>query len=318
MKRVLITGSSGLFGKKLIQELHSQHDKDLIIMGMDIVQPQKMEETHHLFEKVNITDKSAVVNAFKKFKPDTVVHLAFVVNPMKNYKKMRLINVEGTRNVFQATQEVGAARLLAASSATVYGAWKDNPFPMEESQQLRPIKGYQYSGEKAELEEMAREFATKNKDTYVSWIRPCIVLGENVKNFISKRLEDNVNLIIRGAKPSWQFVHVDDVARAILAILGNNGTGPYNVAPPDYISHDELLRLGSKRYTFTTSFFVLYILAWILWFIYLADSPPGLLYFLRYSWVVTPKRLTEELGFKFKYSSSKTLEEFIAHRKLKK
>jgi hypothetical protein len=41
------------------------------------------------------------------------------------------------------------------------------------------------------------------------------------------------------------------------------------------------------------------------------EFPPGLLYFLRHPWVVAPRRLERELGFRFQYSSRDTLRELL-------
>jgi UDP-glucose 4-epimerase len=63
---------------------------------------------------------------------DVVIHLAFII--MGTREKSARVNLEGTRNVFEAT--VAAARprrLVYTSSVAAYGYHSDNPMPIIEA-----------------------------------------------------------------------------------------------------------------------------------------------------------------------------------------
>ena len=63
---------------------------------------------------------------------DSVIHAAFVFQPMRDLKKMSDINLGGTENILRAVEQAAPARFLLVSSATAYGAWPDNPVPIPE------------------------------------------------------------------------------------------------------------------------------------------------------------------------------------------
>ncbi len=75
-----------------------------------------------------------------------VVHLAGVVDPIADVALMARVNVEGTRRVLDAAASVGARRIVRISSATVYGAWPNNPLPLTEDAALRPNPDFSPGG----------------------------------------------------------------------------------------------------------------------------------------------------------------------------
>ena len=61
---------------------------------------------------------------------DVVVHLAFII--MGGAEESRAVNLQGSRNVFEAAVAAGAKRLVYASSVAAYGYHGDNPQPLTE------------------------------------------------------------------------------------------------------------------------------------------------------------------------------------------
>ncbi|MDQ3742501.1 MAG: NAD-dependent epimerase/dehydratase family protein, partial [Actinomycetota bacterium] len=59
-----------------------------------------------------------------------VVHLAFIVLGASD--RTRDINLEGSRNVFEAAVAAGVKRLVYTSSVAAYGFHEDNPVPLGE------------------------------------------------------------------------------------------------------------------------------------------------------------------------------------------
>src|SRR6185436_907062 len=98
-------------------------------------------------------------------------------------RRMRSVNVDGCRNLLDAAAGCGAGRLMLISSATAYGAWPDNPVPMDESWPLRPAT-FQYAAEKVECEGMTRQFAERHPGIAVTLVRPAIVGGPGMDNYI--------------------------------------------------------------------------------------------------------------------------------------
>jgi nucleoside-diphosphate-sugar epimerase len=74
-----------------------------------------------------VRDRASVFRLLERERPDALVHLAFVVNPMHDEQAMYEIDVGGTQNVLDAASTAGTGQLLVTSSATAYGAFPDTP-----------------------------------------------------------------------------------------------------------------------------------------------------------------------------------------------
>lgn len=305
MQRVAITGSSGYYARKLIE--HARRETpDVNFLGIDVVPPRQTAPDE--FVQLDIRDPK-VGEALQRFRPDTIVHLAFVVNPTHNDRQMHDINVGGARNVFQAVRAIRPRRFLMSSSATAYGGWPDNPVPIEESWRLKTRGGFQYAADKAALEAEIRSLADELTDVSVSWTRPVIIGGVGVDNYLSRFVLNLPFLVLPdGEDVPLQFVHEDDCAAATWHILRHDARGPFNVGPSDWVPLSKLASLTNRK-SIRLPFWSLKLATTIWWGLRLPifDFPPSLHEFVRYPWVVSPTRLTNELGFQFRYSAEQTL-----------
>ena len=311
MKRLAITGSSGYLGSKLV-EYFRQRDSGIRILGVDLREPTRVAPDQFLRLDILSSELGA---ALVGFAPDTIIHGAFAFQPMRDERRMREINVEGSRNVLRAAGQSRPRRLLVVSSATAYGAWPDNPVPLDESAPLRARHEFRYAADKTELEQLVQSFAAEHAEIAVSCVRPALVGGPQMDNYLSRFIFGMPFLVrIDGCDTPLQFVHEADVAAAIHAILCANGRGAYNLAPPDWSTISEIAQATNRR-VFSLPFWLVYATHWLAWTSRLPihESPASFLYFVRYPWVVAPHRLTRELGYKFQFSSRDTLREIIQH-----
>lgn len=315
IQRVAITCSSGYLGGRLIHQI-LKIAPHVRILGLDVTSPRKPGP--HEFVSIDVRSPQ-LKNALAVFRPDTVVHLAFIVNPIHDEVLMRDINVNGSRNVFDAVRHSTALRFLAASSATAYGAWPDNPVPLDDNAPLRSRVEFSYSADKAELERMLSDFAEHHPSIAVSWIRPSIIYGPGVDNYLSRLLLQHPMVVLPdGCDLPQQFVHEDDVSAATWCILTHDGRGPYNVAPPDWIHLTDVARETGRR-TISIPFGIMRIASKICWNLRLPvlRYPPGVNFYIRYPWVVRPRRLRDELGFQFRFNTLETLRVVLrSHGKL--
>ena len=301
-QRILITGSSGFYGRALIGAIRKEWPAAQIL-GLDVVAPKT--DAPDTFEVCDITSPK-VREHVVSFQPDTILHLAFVVNPMRDENRMHQINVEGSRNLLAAACAVKPARVFVASSATSYGAWPDNPVPMTEDQPLRARTDYRYASDKVDVENLLSDFAAAHPEITVSWTRPCIIYGPGMSNFMTPLFTVPPILTLPGGdNPAMQFVHLDDVADASIAILRAGARGPFNVAPPDWITMRDLAKM-SGRLALPVPFALCRAVTTCWWALRLPIFlfPAPLWNFIRYPWVVSPARLTAETGFQFQHSSA--------------
>jgi len=312
MKTFFITGISGYFGTCICNELLKQ-DWCQEIYGIDIKKPD-VENERVSFYNMDVNSKDLTAK-LKELQPDVLIHLAFIVNPMHNEKRMTHINVNGTANVLKASEEAGIPQIMVASSGTAYGAWPDNPVPLKETDPIRTHPTFRYANDKAAVEELCFHYMERNPHTVFSIIRPCVVYGKNVDNYLSYLLTMPIVPRIKKYDTAQQFIHEDDVAGSILAILKNEGRGAFNLAPRDSLPMSEIVKRSGKP---SISFPLVIAragsrLLWLLRFPML-KFPPSFLDYICYPWLLDNMRMQDEIGYNFKYSSSETLDIMLKSR----
>lgn len=118
MRRVLITGMSGLIGEAVRRRL----DGRWALRALNR-RPVAGVETH----RADIGDLDAIAPAFRDV--DAVVHLAANVQANPPWEAVLRDNVVGTYNVFEAARRAGVKRVVYASSgATVSNIERDEPY----------------------------------------------------------------------------------------------------------------------------------------------------------------------------------------------
>jgi UDP-glucose 4-epimerase len=251
---VAITGPTGDIGRALVHALErSRAIGEIRGMARRPIDPEygfkRLE-----YRQGNVLDEGDVERFVAG--ADVVVHLAFII--LGSHEETRSINLEGSRNVFQAAIACGAKRLVYASSVAAYGFHTDNPQPLTEDVPPRGTSEFYYSAQKAELERLlAGLTAGVDIDTYV--FRPCIVAGPDALLMVDnipyvriseqlpgavRRLFDVVPMlkpVIPDPGVPYQLVHHDDVATAIrAAIQGRGEPGVYNLAGDGELTISEL------------------------------------------------------------------------------
>src|SRR3954452_17860847 len=192
---------------------------------------------------------------------DVLVHLAFII--FGDHEETTQINLDGTRNVFEAAVSGGVKRFVYKSSVAAYGFHEDNPQPLTEEVAPKGTADFYYSAQKAELErELHRMVDDSDVEAYV--FRPCIVAGEDALTMISMPIEQiqlggrlpqvttflNSVPFLKPVLPDpgnpFQLVHHDDVAQALVAaITGRGEPGIYNIAAEDTIQGADIAAEGT-------------------------------------------------------------------------
>jgi nucleoside-diphosphate-sugar epimerase len=207
------------------------------------------------YRRGDVQDRASVRDAVKG--ADVVVHLAFAI--IGAGSNSEAINVDGSRNVFEASIEGGAERICYASSVAAYGFHSENPDWLTEDVPARGSPELYYSQQKAQVEGVLAQLLLKTSRTHAWVFRPCIVAGpraqmlmeeipyyqlsERLPDFVSRALASMPILkpVIPDIGARFQFVHEDDVASAFVAgTLGRGEPGPYNLAAPGTLTMKDL------------------------------------------------------------------------------
>src|SRR5581483_7043058 len=211
-----ITGSSGYVGTRMTRRLLESPDNRVI--GFD-VRPPRIDSDRLEFHQMDVRYRR-IAAVLKGRGVHSLLHFAFVLDPFYDEKEMTDIDLGGTRNVLDAVLAAGIPHLLATSSTTAYGALPDNPVPLDERAPTRAGREFIYAHDKRLMDEMLRDFAAAHPDLKVCIVRPCIVLGPNVANYIAVNLiAPPAVVLLDGADVPLQFVHEDDLVELIATLL---------------------------------------------------------------------------------------------------
>src|SRR5215218_5204791 len=238
---VAVTGPTGDIGRALLRRL----DADPLVTKVLGMARRPFDPASHGLEKTeyrqgDVLDRDAVQALAGE--ADVLVHLAFII--VGGREETRSVNLEGSRNVFEAARDV--RRLVYTSSVAAYGFHPDNPQPLTEDVPVRGTDAHYYSAQKAELEQTLRE-ALDGADTETYVFRPCIVAGGDalalIEAFPGVIRKAPVGPVLPDPGTPFQLVHTEDVAGALAAaVRGDGPPGVYNLAGAGTIRTADLAR----------------------------------------------------------------------------
>jgi UDP-glucose 4-epimerase len=310
--RYLITGGSGYIGSRLVERLAGAED----ILICD-VRPPRVFRPRVEYRELDVRDPDAVRAAVASWRPDAVVHLAFVLNPIHDEALTYSVDVEGTHNVLEACSAADVGQVLVTSSATAYGAFPDNPVPLTEEDPVRGVAEFEYARDKTESDRLCQLWALRHPDRVMTIVRPCIVFGPSVDNYLLRLWTRQPFQADFGLPdPGIQFVHEDDVVEALELLLRGRHGGAFNVAGDGVMGVAEcaaLIGLPRRRVPVRA----MRRLASLMWRLRLSEAPPGSLAFAMYPWIVSNEKLKRVTGWAPRHSSRETFEITMrAHGKL--
>src|SRR3954447_12488421 len=113
--KVIVTGATGNVGTSVIQALSASPQVDEAV-GLARRRPTWDPPKTTWVEK-DVLDPG-LAETFEG--ADAVVHLAWAIQPSRDERTLTRINVEGSRQVFEAVAEAGVPKLVYASSVGAY------------------------------------------------------------------------------------------------------------------------------------------------------------------------------------------------------
>lgn len=251
--KVLVTGSTGFVGGHLVAHLEASGDD---VTGTDMVH-----------DGIDICDPHAITELVRRVRPEAIYHLAGWADvggswsaPTQAFRA----NAEGTLNVLTAAAEVGVDRVLAVSSADVYGKVTEAELPLTEDTPLRPVSPYAAS--KVAADYLALQ-AWLGRDLPVLRVRAFNHLGPGqtdkfVASALASRiaraeLEGGDTITVGNLSARRDFTDVRDVARAYRLLVERGEPGEvYNVCSGTDVSvqdlAEELRGMARRPITFET------------------------------------------------------------------
>jgi nucleoside-diphosphate-sugar epimerase len=237
---------------------------------------------------------------------DIVVDLAWTPPPARGGAAITPANVEATRRLLAAADRAGVGSLVHVSSATVYGAWPDNPVPLTEDAALRPNPGVRDAVGRAEAERLVAGWAQEHPGAPVAVLRPATVVGPGGEGWLARALAGHGAVRPGATDPPRQFVHADDLVSAVAVAVRERLDGVYNVAPDGSVAGEVLRGLTAGRPSLPVPGRLAGMAARWAWSLHLSDLPPDLLPLVEHPWVVANDRL-RAAGWEPRHSSEEAV-----------
>jgi nucleoside-diphosphate-sugar epimerase len=171
---------------------------------------------------------------------EAVVHLATSVPASPTAPTS---DVDRARRLLDAAGDAAVPHLVVLSSATVYGAWPNNPVPLTEEATLRPNPGFAFASERAEIERLAAEWRSAHPGAMVAVLRPARTVGSDAREWLVPALRPSPAVPETAEEPPVQFLDVGDLAAAIQLARSRRLDGAFNVAPDGSVPGDEVRSL---------------------------------------------------------------------------
>lgn len=312
--RVLLTGLSHFWAGRLAQSLERNDDVDVIV-GLDVRDPRvPLERTEFVRSDSEYSILHRIVDAAQI---DTIIHTHLVMDSTTTSgRSLHEINVIGTMNLLAAASAANSPvrKVVVKSSSLVYGSnYRDPAFFSEETQRTAaPRTNIERS--LIEVEGFVRDFADDAPHVIVSMLRFANVLGDDIDTPFARALRLPLVPELAGFDPRLQFVHEDDVNRALLHSTYNDLPGVFNVAGDGLLPWSEVCAIVGKRRvpmppvltaTVTGPMRALRLL----------DLPAEVIALLRYGRGIDNRRY-KRAGFEYRYTTAQTVMAFARGMRL--
>jgi len=247
--KVVVTGGAGFIGSHVSDAFLERGDEVLVVDDLSSGSRDQIPDGADLAQ-LDIANGDELNGALAGFGPDFVCHLAAqssvtvsVTDPERDFAS----NVRGTFNVVRAATESGARVAFASTGGALYG--EDVPMPTPETYVAKPLAPYGAS-------KLAGEAFISTWERFHGIAHTVLRLGNvygprqnphgeaGVVAIFSERLIRDQPLVLYGhGKPTRDYVHVRDIARAFVQVADTETAGTFNLGWGREVSVLELLEL---------------------------------------------------------------------------
>jgi len=257
---VVVTGASGNVGTALLRRL-AQDRPGWQVTGICRRRPVDGDPTYDRVDWVGADISRPGVEADLRAAmtgADAVVHAAWLIQPSRDCGLLERTNVHGSRRVLSAAGSAGVGHVVHLSSVGVYSAGpKDRP--VAESWRTDGIPSSGYSRDKATVERMLDAVSRRDDGPVITRVRPALVFQRDAASEIARYFLGSLvprRLLGRHRSPvlpvppqaTFQAVHADDLADALVRVLDARAPGAFNVAGEPVMTPRELAEVFSARW----------------------------------------------------------------------
>jgi UDP-glucose 4-epimerase len=247
--KVLVTGGAGFIGSHIVDRL-AQEGHDVVVVDNLSTGKRRNLNRAARFYKTDI-QSWRLERVFRNERPNVVMHLAAQMDVRKSVEDPVFdaqVNVLGTLNILRQTVKHGVRKVVFSSSGgAIYG--EQDVFPAPESHATKPLSPY---GLSKLCGEQYLSYYERVGGVQVVNLRYANVYGPRqdpegeagvVAIFIQKLLNNEQPVINGNGRQTRDFVFVEDVVEANLAVMGQETAGTYNVGTGVETSINDLFRI---------------------------------------------------------------------------
>jgi nucleoside-diphosphate-sugar epimerase len=199
--------------------------------------------------------------------------------------------VDVTRSFLRSATAAGQTHILVVSSAMVYGAWPNNPAPIDEDVPVRPVPSFGFAVACATAEALVERWRTESTGRTVTVLRPVPVVEPGNPSRLVRALADALGGEAVSADHAAQFLHRDDLEAAKSTVRRLRPDAVLNVAPDGAILGERLHELSSHALPVALPAWARSFVDAVRWRFLNGPVPPGLREYARHSWHVSNARL---------------------------
>ncbi len=233
--KVVVTGGAGFIGSNLAEELSNRYEVT-VLDDLSTGRESNLSGLDVEFARGSILDTELLARTFRDAR--FVFHegaLPSVQRSVEDPARSNMVNVNGTLNVLLAARDAGVAKVLFASSSSVYG---DTPvLPKVESMTPAPMSPYAVT--KLTDEHYCRVFtalyglptvALRYFNVFGPKQDPASQYAAVIPNFITRILAGEPPVIHGDGRQTRDFTFVRDVVSANILAAESDAVGVFNVA----------------------------------------------------------------------------------------
>jgi UDP-glucose 4-epimerase len=252
--RVLVIGGAGFVGSHIVDQLKQESVQEIVVLDNFVRGTRENLRQASRDSRVHVVEGSITdLELLRELMQDTdyVFHLAalWLYECVHQPRAALEVNVVGTYNVVETAQQAGVRKVVYSSSASVYGDALSIPMTEEHPFNNRTM----YGATKIAGEQFFRAFYEQRGMDYVG-LRYMNIYGPRMDykgTYVSvimkvlDRIDQGLPPIIYGdGSQTYDFIHVDDVARANILALKSEATDEFfNIGMGVKTSINELIRM---------------------------------------------------------------------------
>jgi len=243
-KRILITGSNGLLGQKLVDLLRKQSSVELIATARG---NNRLPETEgYTYASLDITIQKEVLAIFDQFKPHVIIHTAAMTNVdtcETDREGCDVLNVNSVAYLIEACEKHGTYLCHLSTDFIFDGA--DGPYTEEGI--ANPISYYGESKLKAEQLLLASNIRWSIARTVLVYGIVPDMSRSNIVLWVKKSLEDGKTIQV----VTDQFrtpTLAEDLAMGCWLLAKDEVEGIFNISGSDFLTPYEMAVMTADYY----------------------------------------------------------------------